>query len=67
MSRAEYDAAIAEFIRNRGITRCPTVCLAPTKGSVSVADQIVLRRREEELEALRQQWSGNGGTSVAPA
>src|SRR5215470_8289181 len=26
-SSSEYDAAVAEFIRNRGVTRCPTACL----------------------------------------
>jgi hypothetical protein len=33
MSQTEYDAAVAEFIRSKGVTRCPTVCLAPTQGT----------------------------------
>jgi hypothetical protein len=55
MSQSEYEAAVAEFIRNKGITRCPTVCLAPTRGSVAMADRVALRRRAERLEDLREQ------------
>jgi hypothetical protein len=55
MSQYEYEAAVAEFIRSKGITRCPTVCLAPTQGSVGVPDQMTLRRRAEQLEELRQE------------
>jgi hypothetical protein len=47
MPRTEYEVAIAEFIRSNGITRCPTVCLAPTQVSVSVSDQMALWRRAE--------------------
>jgi hypothetical protein len=55
MSQTEYEIAIAEFIRSKGITRCPTVCLAPTQGSVGVTDQMTLQRRAEHLEELRQE------------
>jgi hypothetical protein len=55
MSQGEYEAAVAEFIRNKGINRCPTVCLAPTQGSVAMADRVALRRRAERLEELREQ------------
>jgi hypothetical protein len=54
MSQSEYEAAVAEFIRSKGVTRCPTVCLAETQGSVTAADQAALRRRAERLEELRQ-------------
>ena len=54
MSQPEYEAAVAEFIRSKGITRCPTVCLAETQGSVAAADRAALRRRAERLEELRQ-------------
>jgi hypothetical protein len=54
MSRTEYEAAVAEFIRSKGVTRCPTVCLAPTQGSVVAGDRAALRRRAERLEELRQ-------------
>ena len=54
MSQAEYEIAVAEFIRSKGITRCPTVCLAPTQGSVTVTDRLALQRRARRLEELRQ-------------
>jgi hypothetical protein len=46
--------AIAEFILTNGVTRCPTVCLVPTHGSVSLADRLALRRRAEQREAFRR-------------
>ena len=39
MSTGEYEAAVAAFIRNRGVTRCPTACLVRTQASVSAADR----------------------------
>jgi len=32
MHQKEHDAAIAAFIRDNGITRCPTACVLPTQG-----------------------------------
>ena len=32
--------AVAEFIRTKGITRCPTACVLPTQGSVAAADRV---------------------------
>ena len=34
--------AVAEFIRTKGITRCPTACVLPTQGSVAAADRVAL-------------------------
>ena len=53
MSQSEYEAAIAEFIRTKGITRCPTVCAVRTQGSVSAADREALQRRAAEIEDLK--------------
>ena len=55
MPPQEDSAAIAEFILANGVTRCPTVCLAPTHGSVSLADRLALRRRAQQREAFRRQ------------
>ena len=55
MSQTEYETAVAEFIRTKGITRCPTVCLAPTQGLVDLSDQLALRRRAERLEELPEE------------
>ena len=43
------EAAVAEFIRTRGVTRCPTACVLPTQGSVPAADRAEL----EEYAAAR--------------
>ena len=32
----DLQAAIAEFIRTRGVTRCPTACLLPTQAFADV-------------------------------
>ncbi|HEY3911641.1 MAG TPA: hypothetical protein VGM07_17400 [Stellaceae bacterium] len=45
------DAAVAEFIRTRGITRCPTACVLPTQASVAAGDRALL----EEYAAAREQ------------
>jgi hypothetical protein len=55
MSPQNYEAEIAAFIRAKGVTRCPTACAAPTHASGSDADREALRRRAEQLEALRQE------------
>jgi len=31
LSPSEYEDAVAAFIRNKGITRCPTACLVRTQ------------------------------------
>jgi hypothetical protein len=57
-------AAIAEFIRTRGVTRCPTACVSPTQGSVADADRQALgehavrraERRRTKVEARAQQF-----------
>ena len=54
ISETEYTRAIAEFVNEKGVTRCPTVCVAPTRASVSDADRIALRSHAELREAVRQ-------------
>ncbi len=53
MSESEYDAAVAEFLRNKGITRCPTACVVPTHASVAESDRAALRDYETAREAAR--------------
>jgi hypothetical protein len=48
-------AAIAEFIRTRGVTRCPTACLLPTQGLVDGADRAALKAYAAARERLRQE------------
>jgi hypothetical protein len=54
MSQTEYDSAVAEFLRKRSITRCPTACVVPTRGSVTAADRAALRDHEAVREAARE-------------
>jgi hypothetical protein len=62
LSSSEYEAAVAAFIRQRGVTRCPTACLVRTQASVPAEDRAALeqyeagreRSRRENLAALAQ-------------
>jgi hypothetical protein len=42
MRTTDSEEVIAEFIRIKGITRCPTACVSPTQGSVDAADRAAL-------------------------
>jgi hypothetical protein len=54
MTQEERDAAaIATFIRNKGVTRCPTVCAVATQASVGTIDRQTLRQRDADQEARR--------------
>jgi hypothetical protein len=55
MTSQEQEAAVAAFIRARGVTRCPTACAVPTQASVAVADRAALRERARQLEAKREE------------
>jgi hypothetical protein len=52
--RSDYEAVIAEFIRTKGVTRCPTACVLPTQGSIDAADQVALEKHAVAQERLRQ-------------
>jgi hypothetical protein len=54
MSETDYDAAIAEFLRKRVVTRCPTACVVPTRASVTAADRAALRDHDAAREAARE-------------
>ena len=46
--------AVAEFIRTKGITRCPTACVLPTQGLVAAADRVALEEHAVERDRLRR-------------
>ena len=52
--RGDCTAEIAEFIRTRGITRCPTACASPTQGLVAAADRVALSEYAVERERIRR-------------
>jgi len=53
MSQNEHDAAIAEFMREKGIPRCPTACAVPTYAAVPESDRAALRDYSAAKEAAR--------------
>jgi hypothetical protein len=72
MPESDREAAVAEFIRSKGITRCPTACVLPTQGSVAAADQAALEeyatmrdrtRRAKAAARAQSIWSADGLTS----
>jgi hypothetical protein len=54
MSQPEYEAAVAAFIRTKGVTRCPTACILPTAGTVSSADRTELEAYAAARESSRR-------------
>jgi hypothetical protein len=55
MTRHDDDAAIAAFIRAKGVTHCPTACAGRTQASLAEPDRLALQRRADELEARREE------------
>jgi hypothetical protein len=53
MSPVEYEAAIAAFLSRRPVTRCPTVCVLPTRATVTEADRAAYRAHVAEQDAAR--------------
>jgi hypothetical protein len=53
MSEADYEAAVAAFLRTKGVTRCPTVCVVPTQATVAEADRAAYRDYVAAREAAR--------------
>ena len=54
LSSSEYEAAVAAFIRDRGVTRCPTACLVRTQAAVTAADRVALEHYEAGREQSRR-------------
>jgi len=65
-SEEDFATAVAEFIRTRGVTKCPTACVLPTQGSVASTDREALgeyaarraeRRRARVAARVQQFWA----------
>jgi len=54
MGDDEYQAAVAAFIRAKGVTRCPTACALPTQGTVAAADRAALETYAAARAQLRR-------------
>jgi hypothetical protein len=65
MSESEYAAALAEFLRKKGVTRCPTACVVPTRAEVPEEDRVALRDYDAAREAARQEKLRNFQQMIA--
>ena len=53
MSDTEYARAVAEFMSKKGVTRCPTACVVPTRATVPADDRAALQNYGAAREAAR--------------
>jgi hypothetical protein len=53
MSQTEYEAALAQYLAKKAVTRCPTACVVPTRASVAEEDRSALRSYSAIKEAAR--------------
>jgi hypothetical protein len=72
-SNKDSATEVAEFIRTKGVTRCPTACVLPTQASVAAADREALgeyaarraeRRRVRAAAYAQQFWTFEVASSV---
>ena len=54
MPETDCEVVVAEFIRTKGITRCPTACVLPTHGLVAAADRAALEEYAAARDRSRQ-------------
>ena len=58
--------AVADFLRRKKITQCPTVCLLPTSVNLSEANRAVVRRYEDSA-AQKSRISSTNRTGTEKA
>ena len=64
MSNSEYEAAISEFLRRKGVTRCPTAYALPTQAQIAGSDREELKRyaaAQETAQAARSAGTRSQG------
>jgi hypothetical protein len=66
MSQTDYEAAVAQFLSKKAITRCPTACVVPTQASVAEVDRAALRSyvAAQETAWLEKMWNVRGRLAV---
>jgi hypothetical protein len=57
--------AITEFIRTKGITRCPTACVLPTQASLGAADRAALEEHAVSRDQLHRARSATSWGKLA--
>jgi hypothetical protein len=60
------EAAVAEFIRTRGVTRCPTACVLPTQGSIAADDRAALEEYAAARDRVRRARAAARQNSFSP-
>jgi hypothetical protein len=63
---SEYAQAVAEFLSNKGVTRCPTACVVPTRASVSDADRAALRTHQATREEVQRARRREARQMISP-
>jgi hypothetical protein len=62
----ENDDAIAEFIRLKGITHCPTACVLPTQGLIAAADRIALEQHAIARDRSHREYAAAHWGRLSP-
>jgi hypothetical protein len=52
--RFDDENSVQEFIRTRGVTRCPTACAVRTQAVIADTDRVALTAHAAMLERLRE-------------
>ena len=55
LRRSEHQAEVEAYIRDQGVTRCPTACVTHTTASPTAADRAALERHAAWRERMRRE------------
>ncbi|HVH75785.1 MAG TPA: hypothetical protein VM755_12805 [Stellaceae bacterium] len=55
LRRSEHQAEVDAYIRDQGVTRCPTACVTHTTASPTAADRAALERHAAWRERMRRE------------
>jgi hypothetical protein len=66
MPQSDYEAAIAQYLRTKTVTRCPTVCVVPTQATIAETDRAAYRDYVASREAARLERAKSLRNLVSP-
>jgi hypothetical protein len=55
MTDSEYQAAVAAYLTKNSVTRCPTVCVVPTRTKIAESDRAAYRDYVATKESARSE------------
>jgi hypothetical protein len=67
MSQTDYETAIAQYLQTKRVTRCPTVCAAPTQATIDDSDRAAYRDYVAAKEAARLDRLKSLRTLIGPS